>query len=45
MFVMKIQTADRYNKKSSSFTNTRILRTEDNLTQRLQGKRKRLSTE
>ena len=34
---MKIQTADRCNKKSSSFTNTRILSTKDNLTPRLQG--------
>ena len=33
-FVMKIQTADRCNRKSSSFTNTRILK--------VLGKRKRL---
>ena len=38
--VMKIQTADRCNKKSSSFTNTRILSTKDNLTPRLQCVRK-----
>ena len=35
-FVMKIQTADKCNKKSSSFTNTWILSTKDNLTPRLQ---------
>ena len=44
-FVMKIQTADRCKKKSSSFTNTRTSSTEDNLTPQLQGIRKKLSTE
>ena len=40
---MMIQTADRCNKKSSSFTNTRALSTKDNLTP--QGIRKMHSTE
>ena len=33
---MKIQTTDRCNKKSSSFTNARILSSKDNLTPQLQ---------
>ena len=46
MFVIKIQTADNIcNKKSSSFTITRNLSTKDNLTPRLQGIGKKLSTE
>ena len=44
-FAMKIQTTDRCNKKSSSFTNTRTLSTKDNLTPQLQWVRIQLSTE
>ena len=42
---MKIKTADKCNKKSSSFTNTRTLSTKDNLTPRLQGIRKNMVDE
>ena len=40
-FVMKIQTDDRCNKKSSSFTNTRTLSTKDNLTPQLTSRDKK----